>query len=218
VNDSLYVWLPIQFSASDAIYTSYSDTITIDTDTGVVTNGELVVDPNNIANNKTVSASSEEAGNYASHDNDSINGTRWCANDGNTGHWWKVNLGQEYNITQASVMFEYARQYGYIIESSVDNSNWSILMDQSNSTSTTKTRTHSVNGRARYVRITYNYLAEGTCASHFEFTVYGNTGNNTPVPTPAGIFGDINSNGTVDIIDALLIAQYYVGLIQSLSC
>jgi gluconolactonase len=39
----------------------------------------------------------------------------------------------------------------------------------------------------------------------------------TPAPTPAvtaepGIKGDANSNGTIDIIDALLIAQYYVGL------
>lgn len=212
VNDSLYVWLPIQFSASDAIYISYSDSITIDTDTGVLANGEVVFDPNNIAHNKTALASSEEAGNYASHGNDSINGTRWCANDGNTGHWWKVDLGQVYNITQASIMFEYARQYGYIIEGSIDNSNWASLTDQRNSTSTAQTRAHSVNGQARHVRITYTFLAEGTWASHFEFSAYGNTSNNTPVPTPSGKNGDVNSNGTVDIIDALLVAQYYVGL------
>jgi hypothetical protein len=34
----------------------------------------------------------------------------------------------------------------------------------------------------------------------------------TPEPTVPGNRGDINSNGTVDIVDALLIAQYYVGL------
>jgi rhamnogalacturonan endolyase len=37
---------------------------------------------------------------------------------------------------------------------------------------------------------------------------------NTPTPTnpPAGTKGDVNNNGTIDIVDALLIAQYYVGL------
>jgi hypothetical protein len=40
----------------------------------------------------------------------------------------------------------------------------------------------------------------------------------TPVPTPspttepAGNLGDVNGNGTIDIVDALLTAQYYVGL------
>jgi M6 family metalloprotease-like protein len=34
----------------------------------------------------------------------------------------------------------------------------------------------------------------------------------TPVPTPAAVKGDVNGSGNVDIIDALLIAQYYVGL------
>jgi hypothetical protein len=34
----------------------------------------------------------------------------------------------------------------------------------------------------------------------------------TPAPTQSGLKGDVNSNGTVDIVDALLIAQYYVGL------
>lgn len=37
----------------------------------------------------------------------------------------------------------------------------------------------------------------------------------TEVPTPTtapGLLGDVNSSGSVDIVDALLIAQYYVGL------
>jgi hypothetical protein len=36
--------------------------------------------------------------------------------------------------------------------------------------------------------------------------------NTTPAPTAAsGTKGDVNGNGTVDIVDALMIAQYYVG-------
>ncbi len=34
----------------------------------------------------------------------------------------------------------------------------------------------------------------------------------TPTTPPVGTKGDVNQNGTVDIVDALLIAQYYVGL------
>jgi hypothetical protein len=38
----------------------------------------------------------------------------------------------------------------------------------------------------------------------------------TPAPTPGtGLLGDANSNGTIDIVDALLVAQYYVGLTPS---
>jgi hypothetical protein len=46
------------------------------------------------------------------------------------------------------------------------------------------------------------------------------TGRGNPVPAdpPATLCGDVNTNGTIDIIDALLTAQYYVGLISSLDC
>jgi GH35 family endo-1,4-beta-xylanase len=37
----------------------------------------------------------------------------------------------------------------------------------------------------------------------------------SPAPTPTGLLGDVNGNGTVDIIDALQIAQYYVGITPS---
>ncbi len=34
----------------------------------------------------------------------------------------------------------------------------------------------------------------------------------TPTPTPGTSLGDVNASGTIDIVDALLTAQYYVGL------
>jgi hypothetical protein len=40
----------------------------------------------------------------------------------------------------------------------------------------------------------------------------------SPTNVPGGIKGDVNSSGTVDIVDALLIAQRYVGLIASFPC
>jgi hypothetical protein len=38
------------------------------------------------------------------------------------------------------------------------------------------------------------------------------TGETTPTPLPSQLDGDVNGNGSVDIVDALLVAQYYVGL------
>ena len=32
------------------------------------------------------------------------------------------------------------------------------------------------------------------------------------MPTASILLGDVNTNGAVDIVDALLVAQYYVGL------
>jgi hypothetical protein len=50
-------------------------------------------------------------------------------------------------------------------------------------------------------------------------TYFNVTGTETPEPTGAmsGLLGDVNGNGSVDIVDALLVAQYYVGLIQTLA-
>jgi hypothetical protein len=63
----------------------------------------------------------------------------------------------------------------------------------------------------------------GFTVNNFSFTL--NTGSVTPAPTaastpaptvaptsPPSNLGDVNGNGSVDIVDALLVAQYYVGL------
>jgi beta-galactosidase len=41
---------------------------------------------------------------------------------------------------------------------------------------------------------------------------HGSTPEPTDTPTPTGSLGDANGDGSIDIVDALLIAQYYVGL------
>jgi hypothetical protein len=40
-----------------------------------------------------------------------------------------------------------------------------------------------------------------------------NRNSNLVLDADTGLPGDVNSDGNVDIVDALLIAQYYVGLI-----
>ncbi len=82
---------------------------------------------------------------------------------------------------------------------------------------------------ARYVRLEAVSAAGGYAAVH-EITVGGRLNKpgatnatadptSPPTATPAstptsapGLLGDVNGNGTIDIVDALLVAQYYVGL------
>ena len=79
-----------------------------------------------------------KAANPASSGNDSSASTRWSANDGNTGHWWTVDLGSSKNITRGTqVMWEQSgKAYKYKIETSNDNVNWTLKVDKTNNTST----------------------------------------------------------------------------------
>ncbi|MBN1699952.1 MAG: glycoside hydrolase family 9 protein [Spirochaetales bacterium] len=40
----------------------------------------------------------------------------------------------------------------------------------------------------------------------------GPTNPGSPTSPPSGVLGDVNDSGSIDIVDALLVAQYYVGL------
>ena len=57
----------------------------------------------NLALGKTASADSSQSANPVASGNDGSTTTRWCANDGNTGHWWKVDLGSSHTITGSEV-------------------------------------------------------------------------------------------------------------------
>jgi phosphodiesterase/alkaline phosphatase D-like protein len=131
---------------------------------------------NNLALNKPATADSEQTsmGNTANKGNDGNSLTRWSANDGKLNHWWKVDLGAVYTLTGTKVMFQFARNYRYKIEVSTDNTVWTVVADQTKTTSTAQTRVNSFNAiLGRYVRITYTFLPWYTWASHYEFEVYG---------------------------------------------
>jgi hypothetical protein len=129
----------------------------------------------NLALNKTSSADSSQSGRGANYGNDGSTSTRWCANDGNTGHWWKVDLGSNKNIVSSEVMWESSgKVYKYKVETSTDNTNWTLKVDKTNNTSTAQIQTDPFTATARYVRITVTGLASGAWASFFEFRVFGN--------------------------------------------
>ncbi len=138
----------------------------------VVSSGKV----SNIALKKTSSSDSQESskGNTTDKGNDGNTSTRWCANDGNVNHWWKVDLGYLYDIVGTEVMWEFDGQnYKYIIQASSDNINWNTVVDKNNNTSTAQTRQDIFDPiSARYVRITITGLPSGDWASFWEFRVY----------------------------------------------
>jgi hypothetical protein len=148
----------------------------------------------NLAQGKTASADSSQTANPAANGNDGNTSTRWCANDANANHWWKVDLGASYALTGSQVMWEFAKNYKYKVEVSTDNTTWTMASDKTASTNAAQTQTDSFSVTARYVRITVTTLPDtNTWASFFEFRVFGGgTGpTNTPVPptktnTPVG--------------------------------
>ncbi|MFJ7045612.1 discoidin domain-containing protein [Streptomyces sp. NPDC101112] len=61
-------------------------------------------------------------GNTAANAVDGATTTRWCASNGNTGHWLEVDLGAARSLTGARIAWELdATNYRYRIEGSTDN-------------------------------------------------------------------------------------------------
>ena len=121
------------------------------------------VTPINLALNKSASSDSSQAGNPASGGNDSSTSTRWSANDGSSGHSWTADLGSSMRITAGTqVMWEQSgKVYKYKIETSNDNTNWTMKVDKTANTSTDQTQTDNFKANARYVRITVTGLPSG---------------------------------------------------------
>jgi hypothetical protein len=130
----------------------------------------------NIALNKNASSDSEESskGNTANKGNDGNTSTRWCANDGNLNHWWKVDLGSYYNLIGSEVMWEFdGQRYQYRIAVSSDNIQWKTVVNKTNNLITSqKQQDLFTANNVRYVRITITGLPSGVWASFWEFKVF----------------------------------------------
>ena len=131
----------------------------------------------NLALGKIVTTDGAQAANPATSGNDGSTTTRWCATNGNTGHWWMVDLGASHALTGSEVMWEKSGLvYKYRVEVSTDNTNWTTVMDKTANTSTAQTQTDNFTATARYVRITVTGLSTSPVAwaSFYEFRVFGN--------------------------------------------
>jgi len=131
--------------------------------------------PTNLAQGKPVKASSEESdkGNTSALANDGDNNTRWCAADGSANQWWQVDLGQVQPIRYLDIDFEgYARDCLYHIMVSTDGSTWDTIVTKNDWANDGRQMAYEVSAQARYVRIEFTKLQQGTWASVREFGVY----------------------------------------------
>ncbi|MGM0879913.1 MAG: carbohydrate binding domain-containing protein [Bacillota bacterium] len=129
----------------------------------------------NLALNAAASSDSEKPGNPASSGNDGNHRTNWTANDTNTGHWWKVDLGSNKTIHGTKVIWDSNNlTHLYKVEVSTDDVNWTTVVDRTGGNSTYKTNNDHFNATARYVRITITGLSAGVPASFNEFRVLKN--------------------------------------------
>jgi hypothetical protein len=126
----------------------------------------------NLALGKPASSSTQESGNPATNGNDGDYSSRWCASSANVNQWWKVDLGDQYDLSYYQISWEMEGIYKYIIEGSVDNINWSSVVDKRNNTNSTHNGNISANN-VRYVRITITENPSWYWSSFYEFEVYG---------------------------------------------
>ena len=132
-----------------------------------------------LAGGKTVTASSQETGNEATHGNDGSMSTRWCASGGTFPQWWKVDLGANHLLVQASISFEHAdRTYVYVVETSLNDAVYTQQI-MANGTGAIQTVALPPSVTARYVRVTVTSATptsvngNGTWASFWEFSLQG---------------------------------------------
>lgn len=117
----------------------------------------LADDVYNVAEGKTVTASSALAGHSPALAVDGrIGGTRWSAADNAGPHWLQVDLGRDTFISGTRIFPEFRDAiYPYIIETSRDGATWELYADRS-ANQTTAPGGYEDLGQAiaRYVRIT----------------------------------------------------------------
>ncbi|MDD5184194.1 MAG: discoidin domain-containing protein [Paludibacter sp.] len=129
----------------------------------------------NIALGKTATADTYQPDNPTASGNDGNTSSRWCAIDGNTGHWWKVDLGKVSAITGSEIMWERTNAYQYKIETSIDNTVWKLVVNKAANTSSAQIMDDNFTDNARYVRITITGGVGSSWASFFEFKLFDGT-------------------------------------------
>ena len=133
--------------------------------------------PENFAQGKSATAGSEHSDNKTAYANDGNRETRWCASDESTGQWWQVDMGQVRPVRYLAVDFEReSKNYGYQIKASTDASNWETIVTKSTNRfpmwGGPSRVFHDIDTQARYLRIEFTQLREGTWASIREFGAY----------------------------------------------
>ncbi|MHC4167121.1 MAG: glycoside hydrolase family 2 TIM barrel-domain containing protein [Planctomycetota bacterium] len=146
---------------------------------GRQTKGRVPEKPVNFALAKAATASSVEAakGNVAAGALDADSSTRWCAASEGPGQWWQVDLGEIMPVRYLAIEFEKeAKNYGYQVKASHDESNWTTLVTKDTSRTPRwggpRCVFHAVDAEARFLRAEFTAMRRGAWASIREFGAY----------------------------------------------
>lgn len=134
----------------------------------------VVQRPVNLAAGKPVNASSVERRgervNAPSHAVDGENGTRWCASGPQKGAWWQVDLGDVRAFRTVLVSGEQADgSYAWTVRVSDDGKAWRDFAKKALGAEQKPVADKTV--RARFVRVVFDDLREGTWPSIREVVV-----------------------------------------------
>jgi hypothetical protein len=134
----------------------------------------------NLALNKTVTASSSENASFtANYAVDGNTGTRWSSAFSDP-QWIQVDLGSTVAVNQVILRWEAAYAKSFTIQVSANASAWTNVY--STTAGTGGTQTLAVSGSGRYIRMYGTVRALGYGYSLWEFEVYG-AGSATATPT-----------------------------------
>lgn len=135
--------------------------------------------PVNLALHQPVMASSFENDEHtAAMANDGDDDTCWIADDEPEGvaDWWQVDLGKPTDLVFCTIRFPYpSANYRFRMDGSVDQQNWRVICDQTQTTETAQTRGLYLQDarQIRYVRVTLTGFDEGCGAAISEVAIFG---------------------------------------------
>lgn len=129
----------------------------------------------NVAEGKETSANCYQDNNHTpSCANDGSTGTMWIANNGAAGNWWMVDLGETYELLGGELVFEKDGDvWQYVVEGSVDGSEWATLSDKTTNTSGDTTQIEAFSATARYVRVTVTGVPTSRWTAICEVRLWG---------------------------------------------
>jgi hypothetical protein len=148
-----------------------------------------------LSQDQPVTADSTQTGNWPTNANDGNLATRWAANNNQYPHWWRMDLGTNYNLKAVTIDWYGlpGRSYQYKIEVSTNDVNYVTAVDNTGNSSTDNT-TDVFNALARYVRVTVTgVVPSGGNASFYECLVYGSALSSVSL-APADITTEISGN------------------------
>ena len=124
-----------------------------------------------IAQGKPTTASSAESTSFpASNATDGDITTRWSSGFSDP-QWLQVDLGQNYNISHATLVWEAAAASAYQIQTSTDGTNWTTIYTNNNTPQDIQDT--NLSGTGRYIRVYATGRASQWGDSLYRFSVYG---------------------------------------------